>query len=458
MKHLVWIVAALTAVFSVSSALSFETSYWAWQRSEPPSESDLAELSAQGVHTLYWQVGQLENSGNSWQWKARFFLPSIPKIEVIPVLRLESHERAPFTPEATRSLLAAIAAATRGRGQLQIDYDCPDRLLPEYAAVLKEIRKLVPGLSITALPGWIRQPALADLGSSVVEMLPMLYDFAADPVVPGASPVPVIVPEKTRAWLAEWNRCRTPWRVGLPNFTRLTVYDPDGKSRGHIREWNWDSVCFNDALVPDRETRLGLTVFRARADTRIGNTLVREKQILAARWPERAALAELMTAAQKTSARGIVIFRLPDSTAASGWSLRQLQRLDAIPRLTLKKASDSDQLELTNEGDGDLAPLFRTGTESVPRGYALQIESETPIFREAEEGDFWRVRGEIERDAHSSTVMIPLATRLTFFFSQLRAGQSLKSGFIRLAPGADFSQTRFRIVNSSQSEWKPCKE
>ncbi len=207
MKYLAWIVAALTAVFSVSSALAFETSYWAWQRSEPPSESDLAELSAQEVRTLYWQVGQLENSGNSWQWKARFSLPSIPKIEVIPVLRLESHERAPFTPEATRSLLAAIAAATRGRGQLQIDYDCPDRLLPEYAAVLKQIRKLVPGLSITALPGWIRQPALADLGSSVAEMLPMLYDFASDPVVPGASPVPVIVPEKTRAWLAEWNHC-----------------------------------------------------------------------------------------------------------------------------------------------------------------------------------------------------------------------------------------------------------
>ncbi len=197
-------------------------------------------------------------------------------------------------------------------------------------------------------------------------------------------------------------------------------------------------------------------MFRARADTRIGNTLVRAKQILAVRWPERAALAELMTAAEKTSARGIVIFRLPDSTAASGWSLRQLQHLDVTPRLTLKKARDSDQLELTNEGNGDLAPLFRTG--SVPRGYALQIESETPIFREAEEGDFWRVRGEIERDGRSSTVMIPLATRLTFFFSQLRAGQSLKSGFIRLAPGADFSQTRFRIVNSSQSEWKPSQE
>ena len=427
--------------------------YWAWQRNEPPSESDLAELSAQGVRTLYWHLGTLENAANSWQWKARFSLPSIPGFEFVPVLRLESRERAPFTPEATRSLLELMAAAIRGRGRLQIDYDCPDRLLLEYAAVLKEVRKIVPELSITALPGWIRKPAITELGGSVTEMFPMLYDFAPDPVVPGASPVPVIDREKTGAWLKEWDRCRTPWQVGLPNFARLTVYDPDGKSRGHAREWHWDSVGFNEALVLDRPTELGVTVFRARGATRIGNTPVHDKQLLAVRWPERAVLAELISAAQKTSARGLVLFRLPDSTAASGWSMRQLQHLDAASQLTLKKARDSDRLELTNESDGDLAPRFKEG--SLPHGYALQIEADVPIFREAEEGEFWRVRGEIERDAQVSTVMIPLATRLTFSFSQLRAGRSLTSGLIQLAPGANFSQIRFRIIHTPQSVWQP---
>ncbi|MEO7168708.1 MAG: DUF3142 domain-containing protein [Chthoniobacterales bacterium] len=456
MKHFAQILIALAAVCPVSSVLSFETSFWAWQRNEPPSENDRAELSSEGVKTLYWQLGQLENTHDSWRWKARFSLPSVPNIAVIPVLRLESRARSPFAPAAMSSLLPLISAAAGGGRELQIDYDCPDRLLPEYANALKQIRKLVPGLSITALPGWIRQPAFTELAASVAEMFPMFYDFAPDPVVPGAGPVPVIVPENARAWLAEWNRCQTPWHAGLPNFARLTVYDLNGKSRGHIREWNWDSVSFNEALVLERATALGLTLFRARANSRIGNTPLHDQQLLAVRWPDRGALADLIAAAKKTSARGMVVFRLPDSTAASGWSLRQLEHLSATPHLTLKKASDSDQVELTNEGDADLEPVFQEGAEPV--GYILQIEAERPIFREAEEGDFWRVRGEIARDSQASAVMIPLATRLNFSFSHLRAGQSLKSGLIRLAPGADFAQTRFRIVHSAQSAWKSFQE
>ncbi|MEO5722356.1 MAG: DUF3142 domain-containing protein, partial [Chthoniobacterales bacterium] len=201
MKRLVQLVVFLVALLLRHPALSFETAYWVWQRNEPPSESDLAELSAQGSRTLYWHLGTLENTENAWRWKARFALPSIQNFEVVPVLRLESRERAPFTPDAVGSLLKHLAAATRNRGRLQIDYDCPDRLLHEYAAVLQQIRKIVPELSITALPGWIRQPALTELGGSVTEMFPMLYDFAPDPVVPGAAPVPLISQEKTGALL-----------------------------------------------------------------------------------------------------------------------------------------------------------------------------------------------------------------------------------------------------------------
>ncbi len=454
MEHLARLILSLALLLASCSRPPFETAYWAWQRNETPSESDVAELSTQGVRTLYWHLGTLENAGGAWQWKARFSLPAPPGFEVVPVLRLESRERALFTPEATRSLLEIVAGAASGRGRLQIDYDCPDRLLLEYAAVLKQARKSVPGLSITALPGWIRKPALAQLGESVTELFPMLYDFAPDPVAAGAFPVPLIDPERSGAWLKEWTRCRTPWRAGLPNFARLTVFDPDGKSRGNVREWNWDAVAFNEALALERPTERGVTVFRARTGTRVGNTPIHENQRLVVRSPDRALLAELVAAARRSSAGGVVFFRLPDSSATSGWSLRQLQHLDARPRLILRKADDADRFELTNEGDGDLAPLF----ESTPPGYALQIEADVPIFREAEEGDFWRVQGEVERDAQVRAVMLPLATRLNFSFSQLRAGRSLQSGLIRLAPGADFSQVRFRILRTDQNEWTPLEK
>ncbi|MGI8820348.1 MAG: DUF3142 domain-containing protein [Chthoniobacterales bacterium] len=451
MRSLTRVAICLLAVLAASRAFSFETAFWVWQRNDPPSQSDLRELTREGVKTLYWQLGQLENSDGVWRWKARFAVPSIPNLDVVPVLRLESRSRTPFTPEATRSLRDLVSAAAAGRSALQIDYDCPDRLLLEYAGVLKQIRQLVPGLSITALPGWIRQPALAELGRNVTEMFPMFYDFEPDPIVAGAKPVPVVLPEKAIAWLAEWNRCPTPWHAGVPNFARLTVFDPDGKSAGHVREWRWDSVCFNDGLVLDRNTDLGVTLFRAKTNTRVGNTPMREKQLLAVRWPDRAALAALIVAVGKTSARGLVIFKLPDSTPASGWSLRQLRDLSALPRLVLKSTGDTGELALSNEGDGDLSPVFLNG--DMP-GYVLQVEAETPIFREADEGDFWRVRGEVDHDGKARPVMVPLATRLSLSFSHLPAGQTLKSGLIQLAPGANFSQTRYRIVTPSQSPWK----
>ena len=108
---------------------------------------------------------------------------------------------------------------------------------------------------------------------------------------------------------------------------------------------------------------------------------------------------------------------------------------------------DTSTIELVNNSDADLE-FSATATE---RGYALQIEAPAAIFRDAGAGDFWRVSG----DADGRRVAIQLATRLTFPFSHLRARQALRTGPIRLAPAANFSQARWRILNfASQSQWQ----
>src|SRR5207342_572438 len=121
-----------------------------------------------------------------------------------------------------------------------------------------------------------------------------------------------------------------------------------GKSRGHISEWSWDDLCFNKSLGTLRQTGLGVTGFKARAATRVTNPPVKVDQLLAVRWPDRAGLARVIDQVQKTNARGLVFFRLPDSTAPSGWSLRQLGHVEAVPNLVLRKATTPAQLELVN--------------------------------------------------------------------------------------------------------------
>ena len=446
-----------------SSASAFETSFWVWQRSEPLSDSERAELSAQGVHAIYWQIGELENVGEAWRWKARFSFPgsSASGLRFVPVVRLESHERSPFSKRSIESLLGALAGAAKGAEELQLDYDAPDRLIAEYAGALKKIHTLVPKLSITALPHWGRSSALNVLEGSVDELAPMLYDFEPDPIVEGAAPLPLLGAEKLAAWLADWSKCKTGWRAGLPAFARVTLFDPNGKSRGHVREWNWDDLCFNKSLAPLQPTALGLTLFKAQASTRITNTPVKTEQRVAVRWPDRAALIRVIEQVRKTNARGVVFFRLPDSSAPSGWSLRQLGHLDAAPHLVFRKAEAAQQLELVNESDADLAPGLAGANDKggLERGYALEVDAPVAVFRDAHEGDFWRVIGHVDPDGARQAVVVPLATRLTFWFSHLHARQSLRTGVIQLAPGAGFSQIRYRVLSvPANSEWKQIEE
>jgi len=188
---------------------------------------------------------------------------------------------------------------------------------------------------------------------------------------------------------------------------------------------------------------------------------VKAAQLLAVRWPDRNGLLRVIERARRTSARGVVFFRLPDSTAPSGWSLPQLGHLEATPQLVFRKAGTPSQLELVNESDADLEPRLSSAQSEGPldRGYALEMDASAAVFREAQEADFWRVLGHINPEGAPRAVALPLATRLTFWFSHLRARQSLRTGLIQLAPGANFDQIRYRIRNApGDSAWKNIDE
>jgi hypothetical protein len=53
-------------------APAFEMAYWAWQRATPPNDEELRQLAVQDVHTIYWHIGELENTGETWRWTLHF--------------------------------------------------------------------------------------------------------------------------------------------------------------------------------------------------------------------------------------------------------------------------------------------------------------------------------------------------------------------------------------------------
>ncbi|MEI6604798.1 MAG: hypothetical protein WCP35_05780 [Verrucomicrobiota bacterium] len=466
------------------------TGCWVWNRSTPLTAVEERDVQAAGIHTLYWHFAEIENRSGEWTWKsrlARMPQPTTPTLRVVPVIRLEASVAAPFSVVARAALRQRIVAALQplGADEWQVDYDAPDRLVGGYAEFLAELRGAAPMLSSTALAGWVRLPEFAHLCASVAQLYPMFYDLEPDTA---AALQPLLEPDTTAVLLGSWRtHCTIPWKAGLPWFARLTLYGSDGKSRGHLREWSWDEVIFRRELHMLEPPAHGISVFHAEKPCTLGHASLQVGDSLVARWPDPADMAHI----EKIAARELVFFRLPDATAAGGGSLREFAHRGGAgaPCLSLTRADG--YLVLTNVGDRDLPPRA-VGDGPADRGYALEVDATGPVFREAGAGGFFRVLGHrrldaqtdrksgvppvredtasrlsaheslgwkpVEQDRQDACLAVPLAaaTRLTYWFSALPAGSSLKSGLFQLAPAAASSPLRYRILNSqAHPPWLP---
>lgn len=432
-------------------------------------------LRSAGIRRLYWQAGELELRGGEFVFHRNaptFDDAAQDGPEIVPVVRLATAIRSPeaFRGEALGRALRPVADTSQGR-RIQLDFDCPDRLLPVYAERLRVARGVaeIRELTITALAGWSEAPGRAALFAAADAVFPMLYDAETDPV-PGDDgkprPVPLLDPAKLRARLESWRRgCQTiPWHAGLPAFARVTLYDERGRPRGHLRRWSWEDLVFHPALRLDRPPALGTTILRAERPVRIADSSLPSGGFLAARSTEPGVLREAVAAAENAGARSVVFFRLPESGAVP--SLAQILALDSKPpRLRLgRDPANPACLLLCNDSDADLPPRLSGPAGERDRGYALEIESSVGNvrpWREALPGEFHRVNAHVfaSADGRPAGAPIPLATRLTFWFSHLPAHAALRTGLVQLAPDADPGALRYRVLGGDDGArggtWRP---
>lgn len=447
-RYLSIALALLTVASSASGspAQARFDAFWVWNRSTPLADHEIRALRTLGTTKLFWHVGELDCRSGHWFWRSRIALPRESAIQVVPVLRLDPHDREPFTASARTELALRLREfATENQiAELELDYDCPDRLFADYADALGQLKTWAPHVSATALAHWIHLPRFSDFAQNLSEIAPMFYDLRPDSVNRAPQPLPLLDSQQFGVDLAAWNNCPRPWRAGLPNFCRVSVYDGSAKLRGHLRSWNWNDVCFNPALSVVVQSP-GVTLLRASGATSIGDTPIASGDWISVRQPEREALAAALCRVAQTKAIGVGCFRMPDNSDPSGWSLLQLQDL-AQAKATLSLRYDGEQFVLVNASDADLPPRF--GTRDDSRGYALEVDAPAPIWRDASAGEFWRVGAHRVHGSDATASAIPLATRLTFWFSNLRAGATLRSGIIELAPHASLSTIRYRLLSA----------
>jgi hypothetical protein len=426
-------------------------SLWAWNRSTALKAEEIHALQKAGVHDLWWNLGTLTRRGNGWMGTESFSMPAAPEgVRLLPVIRL--HEGADTLEDATANerlpLVVKAMVAKFGAPAIQVDYDCPDSLLPRYADVLARCRdaiKPVP-LGATALAHWPKVKGYAAFCRSVAEVMPMFYDLDSANRVPVRLqyPAPLADPRRLPGWIKEWNDCPTPWRAGLPNFTRVTLLDANGWSLGHLPEWRWETLVFRPALKVAADTHDGTTLLSAQESGAVGRTPFRSGQHLLVRWPDLVVLGRAMKEAENAGAAGIIFFKLQEAQAPGGWSLSELARLpNEPPPWSPKDFSVSlvhSHLVLTNLSPHDLPPRFATAAQPADRGWTLEVQNASDAVSEISPGGFTSADGQSMPDGEIRRL----------HFAWLRASNKLESGYVHItATGGKGPSLRWRIPQIS---------
>ena len=397
-------------------------SYWIWHRSSTLTPKETADLHRAGVLRVFWQVAECEWKNGRWAvTKISSPQPESESLTVTPVFRIKPGAAFLMDPASASRFVDEIRAWQGGlpSAEIQVDFDCPARLLGNYAAFLKTVGSgLAPSrISITALASWPGEPQFKKLATTVSALYPMFYDLEEDtPADVMAFRFQPIASRSVASWLKKWEDCPTPWFAGLPNFERVSLFSRTGKLIGHLRGWEPDAVFFHPYLT-GKSLGNGVTLFSIDQPCRLNEYHLFPDQYLVHRMPDREILQWMGEAALRHHASGLIYFALPGPGIQATYTPIHLSSPHATVDLTLE-VSGNGSVVLTNKGPADLPDGFWTLTLKGQSG---------GDFRSASPQEFPRLSTPEDMPAE-------MATTLYLHFSRLRAEDSLKSGALLSHP------------------------
>ncbi|HEX5324577.1 MAG TPA: DUF3142 domain-containing protein, partial [Capsulimonadaceae bacterium] len=222
-------------------------SYWYWQIPFHLRPNEIAELKEMGVHRLFVRAATFEPDGVGG---IRLSLPQSFKsnasdLQVSLVFNfhyglVRQFERMPNSQlvlavlrGVQREKEAARSARVSVKG-IQLDLDCPTRLLPKYAQFLAELAPAIHRqkmeLSVTALPTWYTSRVVQSVAAAVDFMAPQFYEAQ----IPKTRDRLVTIANLRlmRRGMQAADRIGRPFYVGIPAYGHALVYGYTGKLIG----------------------------------------------------------------------------------------------------------------------------------------------------------------------------------------------------------------------------------
>lgn len=365
-----------------------------------------------------------------------------------------------------RQIEEAERAGMRVEG-VQLDMDCPTRLLPRYADFVREMRAKQPRLkstqfSTTALFSWLGTDGVQKLSRELDFIVPQAYEGETGRTLGTARPVSDLA-LFDQLHRAEGLEC--PYYVGLPAYGRATLYDRDGKLVNIYRGMTPQDALRNEAFEVSRaepvdsqgkaikkeidwsgEQFLALKAIRSDSAGRgLGYSILYSI-------PSCEQLKRSLAAARDKAGhncRGFIVFRYPEAEEALSLPLEALADTlsgkPLVPVIEGKLESTADVYGALETG-GPIATrefyvrIKNSGAASTliaPDAVTVDVSGPAGSFHDAVSRDALTMKTGVKSES-GEFVETPLntATTIRFTLPGLAAGESAEIGPIRVPQNA----------------------
>lgn len=209
------------------------TAFYVWHYDWSPAVVTAVQEAARepGVSFLVMAgaVGHAAQPHPDWTTLAAAGRPSVPVLRIFaPAVRGLEEDRARLLQQV-RDRFGRVREARNAAGltteSLQLDLDCPERLLDAYAAFLRDLRPALPGitLTVTALPSHLDQRAFAEVARACDGYTLQVHGLDYPRQVGDAAAI--LDPRVARIALDRAQRLGVPLDVALPTYAHELVFD-----------------------------------------------------------------------------------------------------------------------------------------------------------------------------------------------------------------------------------------
>lgn len=480
---------------------------WYWHSPFRLSKSESSQLDRMGIRQVFVRAGTFQKADRGirltrpQEWASRadgldihlvfnFAYDIVRAFEKIPnEAMVES-----VVAEAWKQRTSAERAGLRVAG-LQLDLDCPTRLLPKYADVLKGIRRRLDRtpLSVTALPTWFGSREVQRVADSVDFLVPQYYESKIPHTLDQFAPISRL--SAMERGLRAAGRTGAPFYAGIPAYGHALVFDNHGKLLGTFHDLSVREAALHPAFRLGRTYPADSDGHAANPDRYIGEdiceldatpqeTYGRYRVVYDLPTPEmvRQHLA-LLSDKRPSNCLGAILFRYPEKgeteTLAPVALESALRGEKPHPNLAVRYKVSAAPWELIDSGRPsrgmplDLT-LFVTNTGNAstffkPDSLGVSLHFDHPGIEEASRGafdsveSFWIPSATPDSRNLDSPVRASVARAnvLRFEKLQLAPGETARIGPIRLSadgPGrawGDWSAASIGGFETMRGEIKP---